>query len=709
MNKIISSMFNKRTMPFVVAATGVALAIGVGTYAKGFDKKKPLGKYENVLHRVGQALQVVHFNPKPFDDNFSKKVFVDYLQDIDIMKDVLLASDIASLKPYETKLDDEINGAPVVFFKQVGNIYKTRLAEVKNIYTTILSKPFDFTTKESIVTNETKQDYAGDANAKIEKWRKRLKYQALMVYADLLELKQKPNAPDSLKNKNNVQLEKEAREKVLKNMNILFDRLKAKDTDDEHFNLYVNTVVREMDPHTDYFPPVEKQNFEENISNTFYGIGATLRDDENGNIKIENLLAGSPAWKSQQITQGDILLKVGQGANAAEDLFGLTSSDAVRKIRGKAVGTEVRLTLKKADGSIKVVSLLRDKIKIEENFAKSTIVNNNGKKIGVIYLPEFYVNLNSDFGGSSEGNCSADVAKEVAKLKKDNVDGIIIDLRYNGGGSLGEVVKMVGLFIPQGPVVQVKELQSKPKVLNDVDKSVLYDGPLGVMINEYSASASEIFAAAIQDYNRGVIIGSQSFGKGTVQRSIELDRNDPSLGAIKLTIQKFYRINGGSTQIKGVVPDINLPSINGINLEKEENRPNALPYDEIDKSNWVTSISAFDINSLKQLSNTRIETSNSFKVIQQNIDFLKKINDKEQSLDIADYQKELKLIKTSSTQNNDLLRSATKIETTATTTDQANMSKESLEKINSWATKFVKKDIYVEEATNILIDMAIKK
>ncbi len=701
-------MFNKKTMPFVVAITGVALAIGVGSYAKGFDKKKPYGKYENVLHRVGQALQVVHFNPKPFDDNFSKKVFVDFLENVDVNKDILLTADIEALKPYETKLDDEINGAQVMFFKRVGEVYKARLQEIKSIYTNALSKPFDFTVNENIITDDTKLNYAKDANDKLEKWRKRMKYQTLMAYADMLELKQKPNAPDSLKNKTNTILEKEAREKVLKNMNIFFERLKAKDNDDERFNIYVNTVVREMDPHTDYFPPIEKQNFEESISNTFYGIGATLRDDENGNVKIETLLVGSPAWKSQQITQGDILLKVGQGANAPEDLFGLTSSDAVKKIRGKAIGTEVRLTLKKADGSIKIVSLLRDKIKIEENFAKSTIIMNNGKKIGVIYLPDFYVNLNGDFG-ATEGNCSEDVAKEIAKLKKDNVDGIIIDLRYNGGGSLGEVVKMVGLFIPQGPVVQVKELQSKPKVLNDLDKSVLYDGPLGVMINEYSASASEIFAAAIQDYNRGVIIGSQSFGKGTVQRSIELDRNDPSLGAVKLTIQKFYRINGGSTQIKGVMPDINLPSINAVNLEKEETRPNALPYDEIPKSSWTLGTTMFDVNSLKQLSEARLGTNNSFKVIQENIGFLNKVNDKEQSLNINEYQKELKLIRTSSTQNMELMRSASKIDIVATTTDQANMSKESLEKINVWAAKFVKKDIYVEEAANIMIDMANAK
>jgi carboxyl-terminal processing protease len=288
------------------------------------------------------------------------------------------------------------------------------------------------------------------------------------------------------------------------------------------------------------------------MSGRFFGIGASLRDDD-GNIKIATLLTGSPAWKSQQVQVGDIIQKVGQADKEPIDLTGYLVEDAVKLIRGTK-GTEVRLTLKKADGTVKVVSLIRDEIVQDETFARSAVVNTTQGKIGYIFLPEFY----ADFDNPQGNRSYIDVAKEVTKLKEQKVDGIIIDLRNNGGGSLYDVVQMAGLFIEEGPIVQVKDREGKAQILRDKDKSVLYDGPLAVMVNELSASASEIFAAAIQDYKRGVIIGSTStYGKGTVQRNIGLDKSlgflqtENDLGTIKLTLQKFYRINGGSTQLKG--------------------------------------------------------------------------------------------------------------------------------------------------------------
>ena len=703
MNLTVNNMFSKKAAPIWIGIIGIAFVVGIASFAKGKTTTHiEKSKYDRILHNIGDALNQVHYSPKAFDDNFSKKIFDGYFDALDGSKDLFLASDIDALRSYEKSLDDEIKGGGVVFFKKAGDIFSKRMLEIKAIYTDILSKPMNFDVNEDIELDFDKMAYPKTLDEKKERWRKRMKFQVLQYYQDQLENKTKPNAPDSIKNKTNAQLEKEARERILKNMNITFERLKAKDNDDERFGIYANVVTSQMDPHTDYFPPVEKQNFEESISGEFFGIGASLRDDDNGYIKIETLITGSPAWKSKEINPGDILLKIGQNTQPPVDLFGLRSSDAVRLIRGKSKGTEVRLTIKKPDGSTKVVVLERDIIKTDDTYAKSSVITQNGKKYGFIYLPEFYINLNTGKNG-----CSDDVAKEVVKLKAENVDGIIIDLRYNGGGSLGEVVKMVGLFIPSGPVVQVKELTSAPKALPDYDKSVLYDGPLTVMINEYSASASEIFAAAIQDYGRGVIVGSTSFGKGTVQRNFELDPKDPSLGAIKTTIQKFYRINGGSTQINGVVPDVALPDLFQNGFDREKDRPNALPYDEIKKAPFTPSNLQLNFKDLQDKSNARISNENSFKTLIDNLKFQTTLNDKKMSLNAEAYKKEMKLISTTSIQNRALITSAN-MEGDATTADKTAMTKEALDKLNAWF-KGVKKDIYVQEAVNILTDFNANK
>ena len=303
-------------------------------------------------------------------------------------------------------------------------------------------------------------------------------------------------------------------------MERLYERLKVKMTDDDRFNMFVETIVQTMDPHTDYFPPVEKRYFDEQMSGRFFGIGATLKEDD-GNIKITTLVTGSPAWKSGKVGVNDIIQKVGEGSTEPVDLTGYSVEDAIKLIRG-AKGTEVRLTLRKSDGTSHVVSLIREEIVQDELvFARSAIVNSPKGKIGYIYLPEFY----ADFDNPKGNRCSIDVAKEIVKLKAEKVDGIVLDLRNNGGGSLSDVVQMAGLFVEQGPIVQVRSRDEKPQVYPDHDKSVLWEGPFAVMVNELSASASEIFAAAIQDYHRGVIIGSSStYGKGTVQRPIGLDK-----------------------------------------------------------------------------------------------------------------------------------------------------------------------------------------
>ena len=549
-------MLNRKVLPVVV----IVLLSGIfwAFQSKGGNGGS-ITNQQKLLTTLGSIIEQNHYNPKTINDNFSQQIFKKFLAAVDRDKNIFLQSDINDLKKYENTIDDEIHGnSPVEFVPAVNVIYAKRMAEVSTIYKEILTKPFDFKVDEEIVVDGDKLNYAGNDSKRKDMWRKKLKFLTLERYSELLDARDKDK--DKVKKdsavKTDGELEKEAREKVGKTMDRNFERLKVRFTDDERFNLFINTITAYMDPHSDYFPPLEKRAFDEQMSGKFYGIGASLKE-EDGNIKVASLLSSSPAWKSGKIQVGDIVMKVAQGKDEPVELTGLAVEDAVKIIRGNK-GTEVRLTLKKQEGTIEIVSLIRDEIVQDEVYVRSAIINDK-QKIGYIYLPDFY----ADYEKPDGHRCAQDVSKELEKLKAENVDGVVIDLRNNGGGYLPEVVEMVGLFIPAGPVVQVKDKEGKPTVLRDNDANVVYTGPLAVMVNEFSASASEIFAAAIQDYGRGIIIGSSSsYGKGTVQRNIpfgkplDLFTGRTEFGAVKLTLQKFYRINGGSTQLKGVTPDM---------------------------------------------------------------------------------------------------------------------------------------------------------
>ncbi|MCO5236362.1 MAG: S41 family peptidase [Chitinophagaceae bacterium] len=535
-------MFNRKSLPVVLVIFVAGIFIAFQTLGSG----NPPTKYEKILQQVGAMLEQGHYSPKKIDDAFSKEVFTKYLEAIDPEKQLFLQSDIAQLRPYENQIDDEIHGAPLQSFQAISNIYSQRLNEYLGAYKDLLAKPFDFTANETLLDDKSRLEFPSNEKERKEIWRKRLKYQVLIRYADMIAANESNKGKKDYKVLTDVEMEKEAREKVMQSTNRIAERLRNKFTEEDRFNEFVNTITSCMDPHTTFFPPLEKRSFDEQMSGRFYGIGASLRQ-EDGNIKIMSLVTGSPAWKSGEVQVGDVIIKVGQGAAEPQDMLGFDTEDAVKIIRGEK-GTEVRLTLRKTDGSTKVVSLIRDEIVLDDTFARSAIVNEGTRKIGYIYLPEFYADWERPNGAKS----AEDVAREIQKLKQENVDGIIMDLRNNGGGSLFDVIQMVGLFIDEGPVVQVKDRQGTPTVLRDKDKGILYDGPLMVMVNEFSASASEIFAAAIQDYKRGIIIGSTStYGKGTVQRNIPLDggsrnklmsfNNDASnnLGTVKLTLQNF--------------------------------------------------------------------------------------------------------------------------------------------------------------------------
>ncbi len=700
-------MFSRRSLPILLTVLVAGVFIAFRSLGTGNGNDNPPTRYEKILHNVAEMLTEIHYSPKDINDKFSKEVFKKFLGTVDQDKGVFLQADITELKKYETKVDDELLGGTVNFVPAASALFKKRLPEVEQLYKEILAQPFDFTKDETFTGDPEKRDYPATEADRKNFWRLRLKYLVLDRYVDMQEAQEKNKGKAGTVVKTNEEMEKDARERVLKAMDRTFDNYKIKLTENELFSRYVNTITTTMDPHTDYFPPLEKRSFDEEMSGKFYGIGASLIPDES-NIKVNTIITGSPAFKSGEIAVGDIVLKVGQGDAEPVDLAGYFVQDAVKIIRGKK-GTEVRLTLRKADGAIKVVKLIRDEIVQDETFARSSVVSNGKAKIGFIYLPEFY----ADFDDPKGRRCADDVAREITRLKEQKVDGIILDLRNNGGGSLYDVVKMVGLFVDEGPVVQVRDRDGKPSVLRDRDKTVLYDGPLAVMVNEFSASASEIFAAAIQDYKRGLIIGSTTtYGKGTVQRNIGLDKTqgymsaNSDLGTIKLTLQKFYRINGGSTQLKGVASDIVLPDFYEYSKLREKDDPDALPWDEIQKADYAPWKYSFDANNIRSSSQARVSINPAFNLIKTNTEWPAKENDRVYSLNINKYRDEKKKVSATYKQL-ETLNKLPKELTVAALDEDANKyanDKDKDDRFKAWL-KNLRNDLYLDETVNVMNDM----
>ena len=701
-------MLKRKVLPIVLVVLFAGIFWAFQSRGGGDDA---VTNQQKLLTTLGAIIEQNHYNPKVFNDFFSQQVFKKYLIAVDPDKNLLLQSDIQSLKKYENVLDDEIHGsASIQFVPAVNEIYKKRVAEVMGMYKDLLAKPFDFTVNEEIIIDSKRINSAKDEASRKDMWRKKLKFLCLERYNEAIDQRDKIKEKKDTIVKTNEELEVEARTKVVKIMEKNFERLKLKFKDEDRFNLYVNTITSFMDPHSDYFPPLEKRSFDEQMSGKFFGIGASLKEEE-GTIKVASLLTGSPAWKSGQIQVGDVVMKVAQGKDEPVELSGLAVEDAVKIIRGNK-GTEVRLTLRKTDGSTQVVALIRDEIVQDEVYVRSAIIKGK-EKIGYIYLPDFY----ADYEKPDGHRCAQDVAKELEKLKAEGVDGVIMDLRNNGGGYLPEVVDMVGLFIQDGPIVQVKDKEGRPTVLRDNDKSIIYSGPLAVMVNEFSASASEIFAAAIQDYGRGVIIGStSSFGKGTVQRNIpfgkplDLFTGRTEFGAVKLTLQKFYRINGGSTQLKGVTPDIVIPDEYEYLKFREKDNENALSWDEIEKTNYTPWKTNVDILSLANKSEERIKENVNFSLIKNNAQWLSKQNDKTYSLNLIKYKQEQKTLRSTVKQNDSLAKLSYDMPFDGLKADDYkynNVDKDKGDRYKAWL-KNLKTDIYVNEASNVIKDMIVK-
>jgi carboxyl-terminal processing protease len=705
-------IMSKKFLPILFLLIGAGLFFTFKTMGRGDGSNdNPRTKNEKILRNVGIVLEQGHYSPKKIDDNFSKEVFKKYIEDLDPDKFIFLQKDIDGFKKYETKIDDEIHGDNLESYYAINKVYVSRLDEIIKSYKEILSKPFTFTSDETIIMDGDKRTFPKNESERYDYGRKRLKYLVLGRYSELLDDREKNTGKAGYVVKADTALEREARMQITKQMDRYFSTLKNHNNPDVMFSDFVNAITSTMDPHTTYFAPVDKRSFDELLSGSFYGIGAQLKEDD-GKIKIASLVTGGPAWKSGNIIVEDEIIKIAQGKDEPVDVTGYAVTDAVKLIRGADKGSEVKLTLRKPDGSTKVVSLLRDKINIDDTYAKSAIVNGT-HKIGYIYLPEFYANFDDPQGR----RCAVDVAKEIEKLKAENVEGIVMDLRSNGGGSLYDVVDMAGLFIEDGPICQVKGRDEKPMVLSDRDKNVLYSGPLTVMVDELSASASEIFAAAIQDYKRGIIIGSSStYGKGTVQRSVSLDPEAENiffkkpvtegLGDVKLTFRKFYRIDGSTTQLKGVTPDIVVPDKWEYLKIREKDNPDALSWDVISKANYNPWNPGYDVNALIAKTNQQLNTNTTFKLIRDDTQLLDKNSDKSYSLNLKKYRDDLKQMRTVVTQLDSLSKLNVDLNVTNIAADVATIQsdKDKIEK-NKQLLKRVSDDIYINETIKVMDNM----
>ncbi len=708
MQKIaIFIMQNKKYIPLVILMTFIAVFFTF--QSQGKNEEDPKQRYEKILRNLNVLIKEAHFKPRPIDDAFSKTILKSFVEELDDEKNVFLASDIEAFKKYENKIDDEINGASLVSFYEIYKVYQKRIKEVELIYPTLLNAPFNFNVADSIQLDAEKNDFPKTENDRYDIWRKRMKYAVLSKLVDAQEDQEKNKANKEIKDlkiKADSTMEREAREQVKKQMTRYYTTKSTNETQDELFSIFVNSITIAIDPHTNYYPPIASREFNESMSGRFYGIGAQLKE-EDGHIKIGTLVSGGPAWKGGELKENDEIIKVAQGAEVPVDVTGYSVSDAVKLIRGSSKGSEVRLTVKRIDGSIHVIKIIRDEVKLDNTFAKSAIINGKNK-IGYIYLPEFY----ADFERPNGARCAVDIAKEIDKLKAENVSGIILDLRGNGGGSLYDVVQMAGLFIKNGPVCQVKGRDESPNILKDKDDKIQYSGPLAVMVDGTSASASEIFAAAIQDYKRGIIIGANStYGKGTVQRMISLnpegelsilsDKNAEDLGNVKITLQKFYRINGGATQLRGVVPDVILPDRYDFLKYREKDVPSALGWDEIPKA--VYNEENNDFTTIITEEKNELAKNDRFSKLKKSLEQLNLRSKKAYSLNINQYKIEQKEFKSLIKEIDELskLSQSLAFKNLASDTATINSAQDKIDNNKQWM-KFRVNDIYINESVNVI-------
>ncbi len=694
----------------IIIAISAVLFFSFGSM---FGNADPVEKEKAILDSVLKFLELLHIQPKDINDEFSKTLHKSYLESLDPGKRFLMASEIEQLNQFELLLDDQINERTFDYFNTSIELIEKGIDRGVKFFDEAIQGEIDITTKEYIEMDYDKRTWMTSEEELKSVWLKSIKYDVLGKLDQKIEDQE---ADTTLTEKLSFdELKSEAVKETKKTYEDWFKRLdKVRRSD--RFENYINSITHIFDPHTDYYNPKEKEDFDIRMGGKLTGIGARL-SPEGDYIKVVSIIPGGPAWKGKDLEVDDVIYSVRQeDQEEAMEIQGMRMDDVVSKIRGD-VGTEVTLKVKSSDGTFRFISIVREEVIIDEGFARSVILDlpDVADNIGYILLPKFY----SSFEGKEGNSCSKDVAIEIEKLKRQNVSGIILDLRNNGGGSLQDVISMSGLFIEDGPIVQVQDRVRKAHVYKDKDEDVKYDGPLIVMVNQHSASASEILAAALQDYERAVIVGSNStFGKGTVQRFENLDKyirgydDVKPLGQLKITMQKFYRVNGGSTQLNGVESDIVLPDAYSYIESGEKEYEFPIGWSEIDAVDYDQSVFELDqIDDLVAKSQMRISSNETFQLIDENAKRLKESRENNTfPLAYEEFKAFLDEREEQAKQFKDIMKDEIK-DLNITNLD------EDLEKINSdesrkarnddWV-KNLSKDVYVEEVLHIMKDLQAK-
>ncbi len=583
-----------------------------------------------VIQLITYVLDQAHYLDIEIDDNFSEKVFDSFLENIDPYKRYLYQSDIDMLSKYKYEIDDAFNLPNLEFFNLAHEILIQRIDEAKQISQEVLSKPFDFQLEEIFNFDIEELQYVDTRANLVERWRKLMKVYLIENFHDEIKEDERTFKKDStFKARSYSEIEIETREILNETMADYFVIMEEEFQRQHWFSIYLNSFVSQYDPNTSYLDPEDRDRFNIDMSGNYAGIGAVLRKKVD-KIEITELISGGPAWRNNSLEKGDMILKVRQENDSEPvSIVGYRLADAVKLIKGEK-GTNVFLTVKKVDGTVSEISIERDIVLLEETYIKSSLVEKDGNNYGIINIPKFYI----DFENQDNRDAAKDLKIEINRLKEQGVQGLVIDLRNNGGGSLKTVVDMAGMFIESGPVVQVKYFDKEKQVLRDRDRSILWKGPLVILVNEGSASASEILAAAMQDYNRAIIIGgNQTWGKGTVQNVFPLNRmvrgnTKGDLGALRYTTQKYYRVNGGSVQLEGVKSDINLPFRYKYLDFGEKDSENPLQWDEIENINYKKWNSNFDFDFAIKNSQKRMKQSEHLKLVDENAKWIKDVREK---------------------------------------------------------------------------------
>lgn len=709
--KLSNQLMKSQKIRNMVLRSSVIIAALLGLYF--FKMTEPTvvvnDKEALILQGLMQTIEYVHFAPKKVDDAFSQTIYKTYLERIDGQKRFFTQQDIDKIKPFELKIDDQVNARTFEFFNASLPVLEAGIKKSEAFFNEIIDTPLNFNKGDMIETDTEKRQFVkNDAELK-EQWKNIIQFEVMTKWVQLTDdQNEKENKSEA---KSDEELKADAIKDVKKRFSDWFGRL-AKLRRSDRMEIYLGSIANYFDPHTDYFSPKEKQDFDINMGGKLEGIGARLQP-EGDYTKVFSIVVGGPAWKTKKLDENDIIMKVAQKGQEPVDIAGMRVDDVVQMVRGKK-GTTVILTVKKKDNSIVDIAIERDEVQLEDSKAKSVLLNMPGKvqNIGYINLPKFYSSFETDGGNS----CAVDVAEEIKKLKNQNVNGIILDLRNNSGGSLNDVVDMSGLFIEEGPIVQVKGREEKPFIHVDKDKSVLYDGPLVILVNQFSASASEIIVAALQDYNRAIIVGSKStFGKGTVQRFYDLDRGIRGydefkpLGNVKMTVQKFYRVNGGSNQLKGVIPDIILPDTYHYIQTGESEYDNPLPWTEIAAVPYSQNVVRLD-HKEKLISNSknRLDQNKDFMLVLESAAKIKESRDQTKwPLKLNDYRAMVNKKEQESKKFEKLFKNEiVGLEIKNLTADLPKIEMDESNKArNDEFIKELKKDIYLEETMYIIRDM----